>query len=87
MGDGEGQVLELLRAEEKRGTCATSPMPQDSPIILPQICTNSALAVSTASGAGNATLVQVRFCSAHINAYHTTELELQCTGVLRRYRA
>ena len=78
MDDGESGLLEFRRAEEKRGTCATSRMPQDRPINLSQISANCALAVPTASGAENAILVYVLFCSHTGNkvVMNTTNLAL-----------
>ena len=57
MDDGKSRLQEFLGLKKSGVICATSRMPQDSSINLPQTCANSALAVPTAAGAGNTTHV------------------------------
>ena len=59
-GDGRWKesVTRILKGGKKSGViCATSPMPQDRRINLPQIGANCALAVPTAPGTENTTLI------------------------------
>ena len=62
---GESRLQEFIGLEKGGVVYITSPMPEDRPINLPGICAGRALPVHFASAAGNATLFQALFCSAH----------------------
>ena len=57
MGDEDSQLLEFLKAEEKRGDLCSLTDASGQPNQSPQICTNRALSMPTASGTECATFI------------------------------